>query len=119
MAGFQEVVPLKLGELWAVPIMLRLALIENLRRVAAQLNAVRRDRDKAEEWADKVLEMAGKRPSDLIIIVGEMAQSRPVLKLAFVAEFMAPHPGKIAGGETGDRVGLKNGWPKTVLLCSN
>jgi cyclic beta-1,2-glucan synthetase len=37
--------PLKLGELWAIPIMLRLAVIENLRRVgvgvaAAGLSAI-------------------------------------------------------------------------------
>jgi len=35
-AAVESPVPLKLGELWAIPIMLRLALIENLRRVAAQ-----------------------------------------------------------------------------------
>ena len=35
IASYQTVTPLKLGELWAVPIMLRLALIENLRRVMA------------------------------------------------------------------------------------
>jgi Ser/Thr protein kinase RdoA (MazF antagonist) len=28
IAAYQEVTPLKLGELWAIPIMLRLALIE-------------------------------------------------------------------------------------------
>ncbi|PPJ44728.1 hypothetical protein C0075_24870, partial [Rhizobium sp. KAs_5_22] len=33
-AAYQSVAPLKLGELWAIPIMLRLALIENLRRMA-------------------------------------------------------------------------------------
>ena len=32
LSAYQSVTPLKLGELWAVPIMLRLALIENLRR---------------------------------------------------------------------------------------
>ncbi len=37
VAAYQTVVPLKLGELWAFPLMLRLALIENLRRVAARL----------------------------------------------------------------------------------
>src|SRR6185436_1782526 len=37
VAAYQTVCPLKLGELWAVPIMLRLALIENLRRVTARL----------------------------------------------------------------------------------
>src|SRR5205085_529221 len=36
VAAYQTVAPLKLGELWAVPIMLRLALVENLRRVAAR-----------------------------------------------------------------------------------
>src|SRR5205814_2128451 len=34
VASYQTVKVLKLGELWAIPIMLRLALIENLRRVA-------------------------------------------------------------------------------------
>jgi len=37
--AYQTVTPLKLGELWAIPIMLRLALIENLRRVAARVMA--------------------------------------------------------------------------------
>ena len=32
VAAYQTVSPLKLGELWAIPIMLRLALIENLRQ---------------------------------------------------------------------------------------
>ncbi len=35
VAAYQTVTPLTLGELWAIPIMLRLALIENLRRVTA------------------------------------------------------------------------------------
>src|SRR6187431_364033 len=37
VAGYQTVSSLKLGELWAIPIMLRLGLIENLRRVTARL----------------------------------------------------------------------------------
>ena len=37
VAAYQKVSPLKLGELWAIPIMLRLALIENLRRIAARI----------------------------------------------------------------------------------
>jgi len=34
---FQNVAPLTIGELWALPIMLRLALVENLRRLAGQM----------------------------------------------------------------------------------
>jgi hypothetical protein len=37
ISAYQTVSPLKLGELWAIPIMLRLALIENLRRVTSRL----------------------------------------------------------------------------------
>ena len=37
ISAYQSISPLKLGELWAIPIMLRLALIENLRRVAARI----------------------------------------------------------------------------------
>jgi cyclic beta-1,2-glucan synthetase len=88
VAGYQEVAPLKLGELWAIPIMLRLALIENMRRVAVMLTAMRIDRDAAKNWADQILQTAEKKPSHLIITVGEMAQSQPSLSRAFVTEFL-------------------------------
>ena len=88
VVGYQEVVPLKLGELWAIPIMLRLALIENLRRVADMLSAARQDRDQADDWAGRVLEIAETNPSRLIVIVGEMAQSHPSLNRAFATEFL-------------------------------
>ncbi len=88
VVGYQEVVPLKLGELWAIPIMLRLALIENLRRVAVMLSAARQDRDQADDWAGRVLEVAETNPSRLIVIVGEMAQSHPSLSRAFATEFL-------------------------------
>ena len=39
VAAYQSVSILKLGELWAIPIMVRLALIENLLRVAARIAA--------------------------------------------------------------------------------
>jgi len=37
VGAFQTVAPLSIGELWAVPIMLRLSLVENLRRLAEQM----------------------------------------------------------------------------------
>jgi cyclic beta-1,2-glucan synthetase len=45
--AYQEVALLTLGELWAIPIMLRLALIENLRRAAVLVADNRRQRDLA------------------------------------------------------------------------
>ncbi len=87
IAAYQEVTPLRLGELWAIPIILRLALIENLRRVAALLGAARKDRDIADLWADRLLAVAEKNPSQTIIVVARMAQADVMLSEAFVTEF--------------------------------
>jgi len=87
IAAYQTVSALKLGELWAIPIMLRLALIENLRRVTTRLMIARHDRDLADLWVQRLQEMAEKRPAHLVVVVADMAQSTLPLSSAFVAEF--------------------------------
>ncbi|WP_229256619.1 GH36-type glycosyl hydrolase domain-containing protein [Duganella lactea] len=84
--AYQEVATLKLGELWAIPIMLRLALIENLRRVAARVAENRLQRDLANTWADQMMDIAEKNPSGLILMVADMARSNPPITSGFVAE---------------------------------
>ncbi|MFN2244986.1 MAG: cyclic beta 1-2 glucan synthetase, partial [Anaerolineae bacterium] len=86
MAAYQSVTALKLGELWAVPIMLRLALIENLRRAAARIATGRIQRNRAAYWADQVTAIAVQDPKSLILSVADMARSNPPLVSAFVAE---------------------------------
>ncbi len=86
VAAYQKVTALNLGELWAIPIMLRLALIENLRRVAARTKANAKDRDLAGIWADQMLEKASQDPKNLILVVADMARSNPPMASAFVAE---------------------------------
>ncbi len=86
IAAYQQVTALKLGELWAIPIMLRLALIENLRRVGAQVAANRIDRNLAEAWADQMTAVAEKDPKGLIMVIAEMVHSNPPLSSSFVAE---------------------------------
>src|SRR5437762_5286699 len=49
--AFQSVTPLSIGELWAVPIMLRLGLIENLRRLAEEMLHTWKQRRAAEDLA--------------------------------------------------------------------
>ena len=87
LGAYQEVAPLKLGELWAIPIMLRLALIENLRRVSARLLADRRDQNLADLWADRLTEVAESDPKSLVLVIADMARSHPPVASAFVAEF--------------------------------
>jgi cyclic beta-1,2-glucan synthetase len=86
VAAYQTVATLQLGELWAIPIMLRLALIENLRRVAVRIAADRLHRNLADYWADKITDAAEKDPKNLILTVADMARSKPPMVSSFVAE---------------------------------
>jgi cyclic beta-1,2-glucan glucanotransferase len=52
--SYQRVAPLTLGELWAWPSMLKLALIENLRRLAAETLDSRRARRAADAYISRI-----------------------------------------------------------------
>ena len=86
VAAYQSVTPLKVGELWAIPIMLRLALIENLRRVGARIAAATIDRNRADAWADQMVDIAEHDPKSLILVIADMARSNPPMVSSFVAE---------------------------------
>ncbi len=92
--SYQTVTNLKLGELWAIPIMLRLALIENLRRVSAQIAIDRVDINLADFWAKKLVETAEKEPKNLILVIADMARSNPPIDSAFVSEITRQLRGK-------------------------
>jgi cyclic beta-1,2-glucan synthetase len=87
VAAYQQVTVLKLGELWAIPIMLRLALIENLRRVATRIAVDMAGRNDADYWADRITETAEHNPKDLVLVIADMARSKPAMASSFVAEF--------------------------------
>jgi len=85
--GYQTVTSLSMGELWAIPIMLRLALIENLRRIMARIIVNRGDWDKANDWVDKLLETAERQPGNLILLMADLARTNGLMRTPFVAEF--------------------------------
>lgn len=53
--AYEAVTPLTMGELWAVPIMLRVGLVENLGRLAAVTLETRELRREADAWVDRLL----------------------------------------------------------------
>ncbi|HEX6031603.1 MAG TPA: hypothetical protein VFY90_09220, partial [Tepidiformaceae bacterium] len=57
---FQRVQPLTIGELWAVPIALRIVLVENLRRLAEQIVRGRAARREAGALANELLGLGGR-----------------------------------------------------------
>ncbi|MGV8921961.1 MAG: GH36-type glycosyl hydrolase domain-containing protein [Thermomonas sp.] len=88
VAAYQSVTPLKLGELWAVPIMLRLALIENLRRIALHVMRGSTDQRLAADWAEQLNATAEREPKSLVLVLADMVRSSPPLSESFVAELM-------------------------------
>ena len=89
VAAYQSVEPLKLGELWAFPIMLQLALLENLSRVGLRIARRREDLDAARNWADRMLAAAEREPKKLIQLLAEFANADVPLTAPFVEEFYA------------------------------
>ena len=86
VGAYQTATVLQMGELWAIPIMLRLALIENLRRVAARIIIDRINRNLADYWADRISDSAENDPKSLILTIADMARSNPPMVSSFVAE---------------------------------
>ncbi|MEP6494568.1 MAG: glucoamylase family protein [bacterium] len=83
---YQTIAPLTMGELWAIPAMLRMGFLENIRRMA--LVAVRdlRDRELADEWVANVLGA----PADdaLTATLMRFVHQSPHLSPTFVTRFL-------------------------------
>ena len=92
--AYQTVARLTLGELWAIPIMLRLALIENLRRIAIRLSKEIHAMNQATIWADRIIAQVKSDPKNLLVLIADMARSKPTLNSSFVAEFSLKLSGK-------------------------
>lgn len=88
IATYQQVIHLTLGELWALPGMLRLALIENIRRISIEVAKAQEGRNLADMWLTRIFECVENSPADLILVIADMACTRPPLSSAFVAEMV-------------------------------
>jgi cyclic beta-1,2-glucan synthetase len=86
IAAYQTVAPLTIGELWAVAISLRLALVENLRRLGVQIVVAREEREQADKLADKLLELAARQPAGLVAFITERLGKREKIPRAFVVQ---------------------------------
>ena len=80
--AYQEVTPLGMGEVWAVPIMLRLGLVENLRRLADSIIETQFHRRCGEAWADEIIEQ---RPDDPPGLLAQRTKHLPALAAPLVA----------------------------------
>jgi cellobiose phosphorylase len=113
VAAYQGVSNLQLGELWAIPIMLRLALIENLRRVAVNVSSSGIDRNLASAWAAEITRVAERDPKSLVLVIADMARSDPPMTTPFVSELARRLQGQ------GPALALPLTWIEQRLAESN
>ncbi|HET7218794.1 MAG TPA: glucoamylase family protein [Vicinamibacterales bacterium] len=86
--AYQREVALTIGEIWAIPIMLRLALVEELQRLAADVVAARRARDRARKWG-LLLAASGRDPEAVIAeMLGDESRATGKLSAPFVVELL-------------------------------
>ncbi|MBC7658276.1 MAG: cyclic beta 1-2 glucan synthetase, partial [Chitinophagaceae bacterium] len=87
LQAYQKQTPLRLGELWAFPIMLRLGLIDSLRHIAESIATSYVDQSNAKFWAERMIMPIIEEPQKLIATIAQMAKSGPRMSSAFVSEF--------------------------------
>ncbi len=107
--SYQTVHSLKLGELWAVPIMVSLALVENLRRVSRRIAWRRRHRESAVVWSHCFVQAVQLDPKSLITILADFVRSEPLMSAPFLAELASRLQG------THPAMGLVINWVEQEL----
>jgi len=90
LAEYQRVTTLTLGELWAVPVMLRVGYLENVRRMALRAWRDVDDRASADDWALRLLgshgSTTGNAGDDAALVA--FVHDGPALTPAFLTRFL-------------------------------
>ena len=96
--AYQTIEPLTMGELWAIPITLRVLLVENLRRLAVRIMRSQTSRRLADEFVDHVERIAAQ--TDKPDLPPPMAAlPSDTLRQAYAVQILQrlhePHPGAV------------------------
>ena len=86
IAEYQRVTPLTLGELWAIPAMLRMGYLESVRRMALRAARDVADRASADEWVSRLL--AATLSGDVTSGLSAFVHRGPDLTPAFLTRFL-------------------------------
>jgi cyclic beta-1,2-glucan synthetase len=87
-AAYQRVAPLSIGETWAIPIMLRLGLVEELRRLVDGVVAARHSREQARKWETAFGGRGTDREPEIDQLLHAEVEANGRLSAAFVVELM-------------------------------
>jgi len=88
LRGYQSVSLLSIGEVWALPALLKLALIEEISDLSLEILHTFRNQHKADKWAQRLMEAFDGEPADLS---RQLRRFLPQLKskdAAFIVELL-------------------------------
>ncbi|SJM89305.1 GH36-type glycosyl hydrolase domain-containing protein [Crenothrix polyspora] len=93
--AYQSVEPLTLGELWAIPITLRVLLIENLRRFAVRIMRAQAGRLLADSFVDHIEQLTHGDKADSTSFAGVLpaVPLRQAYAVQILQRLHDPHPG--------------------------
>jgi cyclic beta-1,2-glucan synthetase len=80
--------PLAIGELWALPQMLRVALIESIRDLALRAASELREREMAGFWANRLIRANRRGPDQLFAILADLAVTHPSPSAYFAGQLV-------------------------------
>ena len=72
--SYQKVSSLSMGELWALPLLLRLALAQNLSYLATSIDEQQHEFEWADFWANRLLVAARRAPDQLLTMLAELSR---------------------------------------------
>jgi len=85
---------LDMVELWTLPVLIRVTLIEGLAACAVAIARRLEAYSRAEFWAEHLGEVAANTPAEMLVSVAEMARTESFISPAFAAEFYRLLEGK-------------------------
>ncbi|QVL35638.1 GH36-type glycosyl hydrolase domain-containing protein [Aminirod propionatiphilus] len=86
--AYQKEKPLLIGELWALPQMLRMALIEGIEVIADRTLTELRDHESADLWANRLVTANRNNPNGLFPLMAELTQTLPDPSPHFAAQLV-------------------------------
>jgi cyclic beta-1,2-glucan synthetase len=74
---YQTASALTIGELWAMPLMLRIAIVESMQALAEGVDRRLHERELADFWGNRLLATSRRDPSQLFFILAELSREIP------------------------------------------
>ncbi len=88
IAAYQSESRLSIGELWAVPQMLRATLMEGIQEIAGRTQTDLRERELANFWANRLIAVNRRDPQKIFSVLAELTESQQAPSPHFATELI-------------------------------